>query len=157
MVEWNGCRRRRRRSSSSSSSSSSSCVRGTTTQPLICVGFSVHYWVSCEINKGGFFEIAFVVVDTHLPRFEAHAYGLPHCDALTHLVIRVTFQYTQFKSCHPPGVKKGFVKGEGLRLLRTYSLEETFVENIRIFKLRLRKYSCDTLAVSVNGLSLFIY
>ena len=43
-------------------------------------------------NKGGFFEIAFVVVvvDTHLPRFEALAYVLPHFDALTHLVIRVS-------------------------------------------------------------------
>ena len=40
------------------------CVGGTRTQPLICVGCSVHYWVSCAINKGGFFEIAFVVVDT---------------------------------------------------------------------------------------------
>ena len=51
------------------------CVRGTRTQPLICVGCSVHYWVTCAINKGGFFEIAFsfVVVDTHLPRFEALA------------------------------------------------------------------------------------
>ena len=38
----------------------------------------------------------------------------------------------------PPRVKKGFVKGEGLRLLRTNSSQETFVENIRIFKLRLR-------------------
>ena len=45
--------------------------------------------VSCAINKGGFIEIAFVVgVDTHLPRFEALAYVLPHFDALTHLVIR---------------------------------------------------------------------
>ena len=52
------------------------CVRGTRTQPLICVGCSVHYWVTCAINKGGFFEISFsfvVVVDTHLPRFEALA------------------------------------------------------------------------------------
>ena len=39
---------------------------------------------------GGFFEIAFVVVDTHLPRFEAHAYVLPHFDALTRMVIRVS-------------------------------------------------------------------
>ena len=62
------------------------CVRGTRTQPLICVGCSVHYWVSCAINKGGFFETAFVV-DTHLPRFEALAYVLPHFDALTHVVI----------------------------------------------------------------------
>ena len=67
------------------------CVRVTRTQPLICVGCSVHYWVSCAINKGGFFEIAFVVVvDTHLPRFEALAYVLPHFDALTHVVIRVS-------------------------------------------------------------------
>ena len=29
------------------------CVGGTRTQPLICVGFSVHYWVSCAINNGG--------------------------------------------------------------------------------------------------------
>ena len=35
------------------------CVRGTRTQPLICVGCSVHCWVSCAINKGRFFEIAF--------------------------------------------------------------------------------------------------
>ena len=44
------------------------CVRGTRTQPLICVGWSVHYWVTCAINKGGFFEIAFsfVVVDTEM-------------------------------------------------------------------------------------------
>ena len=69
------------------------CVRGTRTQPLICVGCSVHYWVSCSINKGGFFETALVVVvvvDTHLPRFEALAYVLPHFDALTHVVIRVS-------------------------------------------------------------------
>ena len=46
----------------------------------------------CAIIKGGFFDIAFVVavVDTHLPRFEAPAYVLPHFDALTHVVIRVS-------------------------------------------------------------------
>ena len=67
------------------------CVRGTRKQPLICVGCSVNYWVSCAINKGGFIEIAFfVVVDTNLPRFEALPYVLPHFDALTHVVIRVS-------------------------------------------------------------------
>ena len=69
------------------------CVRGTRTQPQICVWFSVQYWVPCAIYKGGFFEIAFVVVivvDTHLPRFEALACVLPHFDALTHVVIRVS-------------------------------------------------------------------
>ena len=49
------------------------------------------------INKGGFFEIAFVVVvDTHLPRFEALAYVLPHFDELTHVVIRASFFYSVF-------------------------------------------------------------
>ena len=39
----------------------------------------------------GFSEIAFVVVvDTHLPRFEALAYVFPHCDELTHVVIRAS-------------------------------------------------------------------
>ena len=38
-------------------------------------------------------------------------------DTRTHFKPTETFQYTHFKSCHPPGVKKGFVKGEGLRLL----------------------------------------
>ena len=37
----------------------------------------------------------------------------------THYKSTVTFQYTNFYSCHPPGLKKGFVKGEALRLLRT--------------------------------------
>ena len=32
------------------------CVRGTRTQPVIGVGCSVHYWLSCAINKGGFFS-----------------------------------------------------------------------------------------------------
>ena len=66
-------------------------VRATRTQPLICVGSYVHYWVTCAINKGGFFESAFVVVvDIHLPRFEALAYVLPHFDELTHVVIRAS-------------------------------------------------------------------
>ena len=48
-------------------------------------------WVSCVINKGGFFQITFVVlVDRHLPRFEVLAYVLPHPDALTHMVILVS-------------------------------------------------------------------
>ena len=37
-----------------------------------------------------------------------------------------TFQYTHFSSCHPLSVKKGFVKGEALRLLRTNSVKESF-------------------------------
>ena len=59
-------------------------------------------------------------------------------DTHTYFKPTETFQYTHFKSCQPPGVKKGFIKGEGQRLVRTNSSEETFVENIRTFKLRLR-------------------
>ena len=51
----------------------------------------MHYWVPCAINKGGFFEIAFVVVvDTHLPSFETLAYVLPHFDEPTQVVIRAS-------------------------------------------------------------------
>ena len=45
-----------------------------------------------------------------------------------------TFQYTEFTSCHPPGVKKGFIKGEVLRLLHTNSSRFNFEENIAEFK-----------------------
>ena len=59
-------------------------------------------------------------------------------DMCTYFKPTETFRHTHFKSCYPPGVKKGFLKGEGLRLQRTNSSEETFLENIRIFKLCLR-------------------
>ena len=55
----------------------------------------------------------------------------------THYKPTETFQYTHFSSCHPPGVSKGFIKGEALRLLRTNFSETTFDENIRLFKSRL--------------------
>ncbi|XP_068755861.1 uncharacterized protein [Montipora capricornis] len=58
-------------------------------------------------------------------------------DVKTHFKPTETFQYTHFSSCHPPGVKKGFVKGEALRLLRTNSSKTTFEENINKFKSRL--------------------
>ena len=59
-------------------------------------------------------------------------------DVKTHFKPTETFQYTHFSSCHPSGVKKGFIKGEALRLLRTNSLKTTFEENISLFKQRLR-------------------
>ena len=40
-------------------------------------------------------------------------------DVDTHFRPTETFQYTHFSSCHPLGVKKGFIKGDALRLLRT--------------------------------------
>ena len=59
-------------------------------------------------------------------------------DVRTHFKPTETFQYTHFSSCHPPGVRKGFIKGEALRLLRTNSSKATFEENITQFKRRLR-------------------
>jgi len=37
-----------------------------------------------------------------------------------------TSQYTHYTSCHPPDVKRGFIKGETIRLLRTNSSEKKF-------------------------------
>ena len=51
----------------------------------------------------------------------------------THFKPTGKFQHTNFYSCHPPGVTKGFIKGEALRLLRTNSSEITFEENMRNF------------------------
>ena len=44
----------------------------------------------------------------------------------THFKPTETLQYTHFSSCHPLSAKKGFVKGEALRLLRTNSVKESF-------------------------------
>ena len=42
-------------------------------------------------------------------------------DVRTNFKPTETFQYTHFSSCHPAGVRKGFIKGEALTLLRTNS------------------------------------
>ena len=47
-------------------------------------------------------------------------------DVQTHYKPTEMFQYTHFSSSHPLSVKKGFIKGETLRLLRTNSVKETF-------------------------------
>ena len=49
-----------------------------------------------------------------------------------------TFQYTHYTSCHPPDVKRSFIKGEAIRLLRTNSSETHFQEAISNFKTRLK-------------------
>ena len=61
-------------------------------------------------------------------------------DVCTHFKRTETFQYTHFSSCHPPGVKKGFIKGEALRLLRPKTLvKNTFEEQIQNPKSRLQE------------------
>ena len=62
------------------------------------------------------------------------------------------FQYTNFKSCRPPGVTKGFIKGEALRLLKRHFSQTTFEENIRNFAahLKSRGYPAATLVVNIS-------
>ena len=57
---------------------------------------------------------------------------------------RETFQYTHFSFCNPHRVRKGLIKGEALRLLRTNSSAKSFYENIYIYAFALE----DTLTIS---------
>ena len=68
-------------------------------------------------------------------------------DVRTHFKPTETFQYTNFCSCHPPGVTKDFIKGEALKLLRTNSSEITFEENMRNFSTRLKNRDRPATAV----------
>ena len=52
-------------------------------------------------------------------------------DMRTHFKPTETFQDTFFTTCQPRGVKKGFAKGEALRLLRTNSSKGIFEDNIK--------------------------
>ena len=61
----------------------------------------------------------------------------PILDVRTHYKPTETLQYTNYNSCHPAGVKKGFVKEGALRLLRTNSSKVMFEENIKNFRTRL--------------------
>ena len=65
-------------------------------------------------NKETTFLDTYIYKDT---RFERN--GI--LDVRTHFKPTESFQYTYFKSCHPQGNKKRFIKGDALRLLRTNS------------------------------------
>ena len=56
-------------------------------------------------------------------------------DTCTHYKATETFQYTYFSLRHPPGVKRGFIKGEALRLLRTNSTKAKFEERNQTFRI----------------------
>ena len=51
-----------------------------------------------------------------------------------HFKISEKFEYTHLKSSHPPEVKRGFLKGEAIQLLRTNSNESKFWTQITDFK-----------------------
>ena len=76
-------------------------------------------------------------------------------DIKTHYKPTKTFQYTHFNSCHPPGVKNGFIKGEAMRLLRTNSSKTTFEESLVKFKqhLRTRGYPRTVIERSLSGVN----
>ena len=59
-------------------------------------------------------------------------------DIKTHYKPMETFQYTHLTSCHPPGAKRDFIKGEAIGLLRTNSSKTTFEECLANFKRRLK-------------------
>ena len=52
-------------------------------------------------------------------------------DVHTHFKLTETFQYKHFSPYHPLRVKRGFIKGEALRLLRTHSSKTLFEEMIK--------------------------
>ena len=61
--------------------------------------------------------------------------------------------YSNFYSCRPPGVMKGFIKGQALRLLRTNSSQTTFEENIRNFAAHLKNRGYPAVTLVVKHLS----
>ena len=67
-------------------------------------------------------------------RFKKHSI----LDVRTHFKPTETLQYTQIDSCHPAGIRKGFIKGEALRILRTNSSKAKFDEHIALFEQRLQ-------------------
>ena len=69
-------------------------------------------------------------------------------DIRTHFKATETFQYKHSSSSNPHGVRKGLIKGEALRLLRTNSSAKSFYENIYNFKKRLRARADDNRIVS---------
>ena len=69
-------------------------------------------------------------------------------DIKTHYKPTETFQYTHYTSCHLPGVKRGFIKGEAIRLLRTTQSNDAFyilagVLNDQIFKKALFRFETN--------------
>ena len=54
-------------------------------------------------------------------------------DVRTHCKPTETFQYTNFYSCHPPGVRKGFIKGKHSGFLEQTLQKTTFEGNITDF------------------------
>ena len=76
-------------------------------------------------------------------------------DIKTHYKATETFQCTHCKSCHPPAVKNGFIKGEAMTLLRTNSSKTAFEETLVKFKqhLKTRGYPKTVIERSFSGVN----
>ena len=61
-------------------------------------------------------DLETMFLDTKVYKGERFAQQ-PTLDIKTQFKATETFQYTPFSSCHPPGVKMGFIKGKAFRLL----------------------------------------
>ena len=77
-----------------------------------------------------------VFLDTKVFKGPRHSTHKP-LDLQTHFKPTEMFQYTHFSSRHPFNSKKGFIKGEALRLLRFNSVKENFETHKREFEQRL--------------------
>ena len=91
-------------------------------------------------------------LDTYIykgARFERDAILTWILDVRTHFKPTETIQCTHFSSCHPQGVKKGFIKGE---VLRTNSSKMTFEKKITNFKSHLlqRGYPEDLINATLS-------
>ena len=72
------------------------------------------------------------------------------------MVIMIRIFNTRFFTRVPPGIRKGFIKGEALRLLRTDSSKLTFEENMKNFEKRLlnRGYSAGVVEKHLSEVKL---
>ena len=78
-------------------------------------------------------------------------------DVHTHFKPTETFQCTHFSTCHPPGVKRGFINGEALRLLRTNSSKTFFEESVTNFKTHLETERIPRKLYSNNSLRSYLW
>ena len=76
-------------------------------------------------------SVVFFLNLTYLPRLATVVPG-----AVKYRKFKITFQFTHLSSCHPSNCKKGFVKGEALRLLRTNSVRENFEQSKRDLRVK---------------------
>ena len=73
----------------------------------------------------------------------------------THYKPTGIFQNTHYSFCHSPGVKRGFIKGKGIRLHRTNPSENNFQEAMCNFKTRLeaRGYPKSLTDITISEVS----